>query len=669
MGLPSNIALCFMHALLFPPLFSLAALAEPDAFGALFYSLITSFLLALVVTPAVIWGARTAGWIDWPGDERWHSTPVALMGGTAIFAAFVGGLSPVGLFDVYSWPVWLAIGLVFASGLADDALDIRPESKVVVQIVATALLIYAGYAFWRGAPFWIHIPLTFLWVVGITNAVNLIDGMDGLAAGLTAIATTALATIAWLAGLYGVAAVSLAVTGATLGFLAFNFKPARIFMGDCGSLLLGFTLATIALTVQGQGQPVAATLIPVMVLAVPIFDTTFVTITRILNSRPITEGGTDHTMHRLVLLGLSERQAVVLLWGLSALFGAVAIATYWASTPLFIALLLFGISVCAILGLYLAGATHYPRIDIPLRVERKTATQKFGAVMQAIAGGPYWKSLIGTIADLLLVGAALVLAFHLRYDGAPPAPYDRLMLQALPAVMAIKVIVFYAFGLYHGIWRHAGTSEFLRLVVGSSVASAAVVSAAWVAGFGEHLSPAIVVLDWMIATAAVAGIRFGFRGLRQYIAAQRSNGRRVLIYGSGSPSVLALRHIREEPSLERTVVGFVDDETERVGLRVQGTAILGTPRELHDLIEMHDVEELIVPASSTSTSTQRALVKRCVYVGISCRLFELDLHPAAPVQLNAPRAREQTGDGRSESSPGSTGNSSHNAHSEVSSSS
>lgn len=617
---------------------------------------IWGFLAVALFTPLVIWSARRLKWIDWPTDDRWHSKPVALMGGIAVFAAVASTVAFTGLLGVYDWPVWTAFGLIFVTGLIDDAFDIRPEAKLVAQILGTVLILYAGYAFWVGAPFWIHIPLTFLWMIGVTNAVNLIDGMDGLAAGLTTIATAVLGAVAWLTGLPGVASVAWVVMGATLGFLLFNFKPARIFMGDCGSLFLGFVLATIALTVQGQGEPLVATLVPVAVLAVPIFDTTFVTVTRILNNRPITEAGTDHTMHRLVLLGLSERQTVLLLWSIGAAFGLGALALHWATPPLFIALTLFATLACIILGLYLAGASGYPKIDIPLQVKRKTASQHVGAFMQAVAGGPYWKSIAGTIADLLVVGAAFVLAFHLRFDGAPPAPYADLMLQALPAVMAAKVVVFYLFGLYHGIWRHAGTSEFVRLLGASTTASIVVVGGLLLFAPADYISPAVVVLDWMIATAAIAAMRFGFRGLRQYFAAQRSDGHRVLIYGSDSPAVLVLRHLRETPNLERTVVGFMDPKDSRVGLHVQGVSVVGTPASLPALCEEHDIDELIVPKLATTAAQQRGLVQRCVHVGIDCRFFSLDLHPAAPVQLEAPSADYGTSDGGYGDSVGGTSN-------------
>jgi UDP-GlcNAc:undecaprenyl-phosphate GlcNAc-1-phosphate transferase len=162
-------------------------------------------------------------------------------------------------------------------------------------------------------------------------------------------------------------------------------------------------------------------------------------------------------------------------------------------------------------------------------------------------------------------------------------------------------------------------------------------------GYGATLSPALVILDWMVTTAAIAGIRFGFRGMRQYLAAQRSNGTRVLIYGSDSASVLALRHLREDDTLRRTAVGFVDADDKRVGMHVQGLSVLGTPNELASISRTHEADELIVPTFSTDRDTQRELLRICVEAGIACRLFALDLHPAAPVQLQAPTGDGMTG--------------------------
>ena len=593
----------------------------------------------MVLTPLVIRGARRFGWVAYPQEDRWHSSPVALMGGIAIFGATAVAMLASGALDVYSWPVWLAGTLVFGAGLADDLYDIRPEAKLVVQVLATVLLLYAGLAFWRGGPFWVSVPLTFLWVIGITNALNLIDGMDGLAGGLSAIAAAVLGLIAFTLGHLEIALLATAVAGAASGFLVFNFKPARIFMGDCGSMFLGFVLATLAMTVQGKGGPVAATLVPIVVLAVPIFDTTFVTVTRILNGVPVTQGGTDHTMHRLVLLGLSERRTVLLLYAVSAVFGLSTLAIYEATAPLFYALILLLLVGTVSFGLYLASAqpTHSKR---PKRV----FSQKVGAVMQALFGGFTWKSFLGIVADLLIVAATFIAAHHLRFGATPSGEVYDVMLTALPAVIGLKIAVFYASNLYQGIWRHAGTPELIRLVSASTLASG-ITCAGLLLTFGtDRVALTVVFLDWMLSTGAIGALRFGFRGLRQYFAAHRENGPRVFIYGSGPNAVLALRYFRQQGTgVACTVVGFLSDDLDRIGFHAQGLDVVGTLDDLAEQCERYDVDEVIIAAEDISPERSDVIQRRCLAHGITCRSFSLSLQPAP----GSDDTSASTGDGSS----------------------
>ena len=209
-----------------------------------------AFLAVLGLTPLVIRLARGWGWVDHPTEDRWHDRPVALMGGIALVGAVILGVLASRAPVLEAWPVQLGAVLMFVVGVLDDRWDLHPDGKVLAQVLAAALLLYAGYAFWRGGAAWVSMPLTFLWVIGVTNAINLIDGMDGLAGGLAAIAASVIGVIAWMIGLTEVAIVAAAVAGAGAGFLLFNFQPARIFMGDCGSLFLGYMLAVVALGVQ-----------------------------------------------------------------------------------------------------------------------------------------------------------------------------------------------------------------------------------------------------------------------------------------------------------------------------------------------------------------------------------------------------------------------------------
>lgn len=621
-----------------------------------------ALLVALALTPAVGQWARRMGWVDQPSEARWRDRSVALLGGVALACGVAVGLLVSGAIGAYAWPVWVGAGLVFAVGLADDVWSLRPEAKLVAQVAAAALLLYAGHAFWRGGPLWASVPLTFFWVIGITNAVNLIDGIDGLAGSIAAVAGVVLALLSGLLGQPGLAAVAAAVAGASLGFLVYNAKPARIFMGDCGSLLLGYLLAVIALGVQGAGGPVVGTLVPVVVLAVPIFDTTFVTVTRILRGQSVAEGGNDHTHHRLVRLGLSETGAVLALSGISGLFGLAALLLLQTTAQLFLALVLLGVVACVGVGLYLAGGPEAQRPeaappdaatgekDAPVRSGERGVTEQVGAVMRAVAGGPGWKSVVGVAADLLVVVAAFVVAGHLRFGGRPPAPQMTLIGTALPAVAAAKVLMFYVFGLYHGVWRHAGTPEVVRVLKASAAAS--VVSGVGLAvtfGLGR-VSVALLVVDWLIATAAVGGLRFGFRALRQYFAAQRDEGRRVLLYGSTSQGLLALRHLRRSEDL--AVVGFLDDDPDRHGLRTQGLEVMGGPADLDDLASVHSIDELVVPRRAASPEQRHQLAARCRRLGLVCRQFSAALHPIngeAPGD-GGPSASAPAGDGAQASS-------------------
>ncbi len=372
----------------------------------------------LAATPLVIRAARRYDWVAHPTADRWHGEPTALMGGIAIAAAATLGVvlsRPPVEFQV----VWGGGLLMFGVGLVDDHWRVGPVTKLTVQVVATGMLISLGYAFGAGWPLWLSLPLTLLWVVGITNAVNLLDNMDGLAAGITGIAALILAAFGGLTGQSGVVVLGSAVGGAALGFLWFNFKPARIFMGDCGSLFLGFIVAALGLVVQGAGggggHPVAVALVPLAVLAIPILDTTLVTAVRSWAGRPVSEGGRDHTSHRLVRLGLSETHAVLLLYGLSLVSGALALLLLFVDVTLFYALSALGGAGLAVVGLHLARANVYQQGDAsgdgaPVRTPRPMR------VVHALFGRR-WKAVLGILADSIVAGASLVLAYHLRFGG------------------------------------------------------------------------------------------------------------------------------------------------------------------------------------------------------------------------------------------------------------
>ncbi|MHB1047644.1 MAG: MraY family glycosyltransferase [Thermoanaerobaculia bacterium] len=324
----------------------------PDLAGGAAPAFAAALVAATVLTPLARDFARRRGFVAQPKDDRWHRAPTALLGGPVLVLASGASFLAVrrdadpGL--LVSW----LLGAVLLSlvGLVDDLRELRPATKLVAQACAALLPIQAGLTV-PGLPQALSLPIALLWIVGITNAFNLLDNMDGLAGGVAAIAGAFL--VARGAGESDVPVAAAAVCGAALGFLLFNFNPASIFMGDSGSLFLGYSLGTLSLLDVGVrplgGLPILA--VPLLVLAVPVFDTTLVTVTRLLHGRSPSRGGRDHSSHRLVALGLSERHAVVLLWLLSALTGAISLLVFRlrAST---VGLVVLGV----VLGMLLLGA-------------------------------------------------------------------------------------------------------------------------------------------------------------------------------------------------------------------------------------------------------------------------------------------------------------------------
>jgi UDP-GlcNAc:undecaprenyl-phosphate GlcNAc-1-phosphate transferase len=291
------------------------------------------------------------GLVVQPRQDRWHRKPTPILGGVAILAAFLVGLiANLALNHAWgqmSWGLLAGSALMFGLGIYDDLHPMSPAAKLVGQILAATLAISLGYTSTFFSPrianeILAHLPnilFTFFWLVGITNAINLLDNMDGLAGGISLVTAGILAYFFWRAGSQGLLWVCLALAGATLGFLFYNFPPATIFMGDSGSLFLGFTLAVLAIAHQQQASNVLAVLgVPTLLFLLPILDTTLVTFTRLLRGQSPAQGGRDHTSHRLIAFGLSERQALMVLYAVALISGILAAAleslNYWLSLAL-----------------------------------------------------------------------------------------------------------------------------------------------------------------------------------------------------------------------------------------------------------------------------------------------------------------------------------------------
>lgn len=299
-----------------------------------------AFLVALVFTPLVRRLAERAGIVAHPGGRRIHSVPTPLMGGLAMYAAFMVAvpfviwLSPEMVLKKQAVGILLASTLVAVGGILDDKYELPGWAQALVILVGGLILaLYGVRIFYITSPVKIvlglfSIPVTMIWVLMVTKAVDCMDGLDGLAAGICAIAAFTLMIMAIETGRQVSAAMAAALFGGTLGFLRFNYPPAKIFMGTIGAQFLGFTLAAISVLGAFKIPTLLAIVIPVLVLGVPLFDTTFVVLKRAVSGKKVHEADTTHLHHRLVGRGLTHQQTIWLIYGLTCVLCAAAYALF-----------------------------------------------------------------------------------------------------------------------------------------------------------------------------------------------------------------------------------------------------------------------------------------------------------------------------------------------------
>ncbi|RMG93277.1 MAG: undecaprenyl/decaprenyl-phosphate alpha-N-acetylglucosaminyl 1-phosphate transferase [Chloroflexi bacterium] len=288
---------------------------------------IVIFLLALSLTlVGTNWARRLALWlgfVDVPAQRKLHAEPIPLMGGVAIFGGAIVAILP--FLSVLPRPViavWLSSAIVALTGLVDDRLGLPAWVKLLGQFIGFLVLAAFDIRVKLPLPDILDYVITFLWLAGISNAVNFLDNMDGLSAGISAVSAAFIMLLGLQNGQFLVAAVAAAILGACVGFLRYNFKPARIFMGDAGALFLGFLLAVLGLRLRfPENVNFVTWMVPVFILGLPIFDTTLVVISRLRRGLSPLTAGKDHISHRLVAMGFSQREAVLILYLVAGMFG------------------------------------------------------------------------------------------------------------------------------------------------------------------------------------------------------------------------------------------------------------------------------------------------------------------------------------------------------------
>jgi UDP-GlcNAc:undecaprenyl-phosphate GlcNAc-1-phosphate transferase len=568
-----------------------------------------------------------------PSDERWHGHATPTFGGVGIFAGYAAAVLLAVAVGAVEWSGELAgilagVSILFAAGLVDDLRGLNVLAKLATQIAAAVVALANGLTVeivGNDALAW---GIGLLWLVGITNAFNLLDNMDGLAATLAGIACAYFAIDALTEHPSDTVLVLAAALGlACAGFLPFNLRPRRraaIFMGDSGSLVLGFGLAALALASSWTvaGATAATIALPLLVLAVPILDTTLVTVARLTGRRPVTRGGRDHSSHRLVYYGLSEAKAVLLLALVAAAVGASALAYNVLDNGRLTA---FGVLVTFVLLVQFGSFLS----DLEER-SRRAADAEEPPLWRALVFEP--RRLVEVVVDFVVICAAFLAAYVLVLEGTGTEFERSVFLAALPILLACRYVVFVALGVYRRVWRFATARDVVPIALACGV-SAVVAYLAVLAlrPLGSFPATEIFVVDAVLCTLLVGASRLTLRLLPELRT--RSALRRVVVVGAGRAGRGLARELRDID--DARVVGFLDDNPRIRRRRILGITVLGGLDEATRAIASSRADEVLVTIPGAAHDRLQTVFEAAEAAGIPCRIVRRRTEFSAPEPVEA----------------------------------
>jgi UDP-GlcNAc:undecaprenyl-phosphate/decaprenyl-phosphate GlcNAc-1-phosphate transferase len=601
-----------------------------------------SLLAALALTPWMRALAHRLGMVARPAADRWHRQPTALLGGCAIVLATLtgllvglGGLPGQGMVRIDSETAHPLVGValsaaaMFVVGLVDDSRGLGPQLKFVLQTVAGVVVVSFGGLLSLTPSYAANVVLTLFWFVGVTNAFNLLDNMDGIAAGVACIASLFVGMTFASHGAWPGAVAAWSLTGATLGFLRYNFHPASIFMGDAGSLFLGSALAGLVVSAPGAGSGslVSVIFVPLTIMAIPIVDTTLVTVTRTLSGRAISEGGRDHTTHRLVALGLGERYVAVLLYACAAVCGLVALWLTKVDRGLGV---LLGTTFLVAMGLV---ATYLGRLQVADSGKVAQSTR----VTVLVGTLLYKRRLAELLLDVVLVTLAYYGTYRLRFDGALPPLYDETFRSTVGLVIALKITMLGLAGVYRGAWQYVGMLDLYRILGGVAAGALGILV------YGQWAAPAlaashsIVYIDALLTAALLLCSRLSFPSFELIRQRIQPRGKRALIYGADDGGELTLRQLRTRPDLGLEPVCFVDDDARRHGRDIHGVPIVAGFDGLAWVVEHYKIDRIVIGTRKLAPEGVAVIqaLARGLGVGVAEVTFGLRWLPEVELPPNA----------------------------------
>lgn len=575
-----------------------------------FSSVAASFAIALSLTFLLVRLASRLPELARTSADRLHVAPTPVWGGVAIFLSFMGVAWSRGMLTADGGLVLSGCG-IFLLGLADDVWKLRPRWKLLGEIVCalTPISFVTHHPLTGLAP--LDLAIAALWMLGVTNAFNLLDNINGLSAG-TALLVAVLQVPFYLEHRDPSRALeSLAFCGAALGFLVFNFPKGRIFMGDSGSLFIGFWLASRTLTgteVSGK-QEFSSLLFPLLVMVVPIWDTTLVTLTRLLRGRPVSVGGTDHLSHRLVAYGFTQKNAVLALWSCTLLSGVVGLLAASYQLPAVSSLIPVLVAAVALTGTYLT------RFDLQVQAGAPLAA----TAMPRVAG---WVRVASRVLfDVVLIAAAYYAAYLIRFDGQATREDTALFASTIGEIILIKLAVFLTFRAYRPWWDYFGLKDAYRLV-GTSVLASLTVVAYFSAVYRFYgFSRIVMALDFLVFTMLALVFRFSFRLLNEIAPANHRTN--VFIYGANSEGETALQFVSKH--YRYRVVGFLDDDVGKRHFSIHSVPIRGGAQDLEHLCTRWKTRAvLLTPSISQEARTRLSGICQQLGIKVLCLHLAID---------------------------------------------
>ncbi len=596
-------------------------------------------LLSFLLTPAARWLAGRVGALDVPDARKIHGEPMPRLGGLAVLVsvAVVGVLAGRGeLGRAFQFPetLWrgLAFGLVpvFLISLFDDLRGVRARWKALAHVVGAVIAVQLGIVLspvvhFLGEPIQIGllaIPLSVLWIVGVTNAFNLVDGLDGLSAGLALISAASLGAVFAIAGQLGMAGAVLVLAGAILGFLPWNLYPAKIFLGDTGAASIGFILACLALKGGATLSAGFATVLPILVLGLPVAETVISMARRLLRGserrrNSIFDADRDHIHHRLLGIGLDHRGAVLVLYGIGVVLAAGGLVSLFV-TARQAALILVAFLVAAFIGIKRLGYDEF-------------AFVRKGLLLRVYEAPVAKTALFAVFFDMALVGASWYIARGLKYETWTVKYPGSETVTLVALLLLLSVGTFWAFGLYRSTWSLASLDAMTRCA--SAAGTSAFLAWAFAPRFTDgKASAALFGIYALVVTAAICGSRISYRLLQHQAWKAAARGAPILIYGAGQGGATALRELHRNPAWRMKPVGFLDDDPALRGKFVSGLPVVGSAEAIESHLDRYRAQGVVIASEKIPRERVRAISTVCRERSVPVYRFDLRFNPEGPNQ-------------------------------------